>query len=262
MKKLYLLFFFYFYLHQFQAGAWAQNPGYRGKRLSLGYSFSFSSAFFNSSQNGTSVFKTGGSASQAYLSFNRMHTITADYAIGRKLSFGIYYLFMNTRYDGKHEVYYDNYSARPANYYTIKVNAIGVSMKLFRHGYIAPVGKYFKVDLLIKSISSSYDPKLFYLRTHEYIGNQEILRSNFGATKQTYLKPELFCSFGKQRIYFNRVIFDFGIRASSNVLLLPFMGIINENQRFDENVYIRTTSINRVRYANMINYYAGLSFLL
>ena len=103
MKRSYLLFFICAFLCQFQIDANAQNPGYRGKRLSVGYNFSFSSALFNSSASGTSVFKTGGSASQSVLSFNTMHTVTADYAIRRKLAVGVYYFYMNTSYDGKHE---------------------------------------------------------------------------------------------------------------------------------------------------------------
>lgn len=262
--KLILFLIIWFGIHY---GTNAQNSGFRGKKLSAGYNFCVSSALFNSSSQGTSVFNTGGSAGQSIFSFNTMHAVTIDYALKRRLSIGACYAYMNTSYDGKDEIYYyENTSYwhnRAVNSYDIKVNSIGINIKLFGEAYIAPLGKYVKLDILVKSITSTYDPKVFFIKTGNY--NGDILRPIFGNTKQTYIKPEVLFSFGRQRIYFNRLIIDFGIRASSNIILMPFRFFANfgdDDKRFDEKVYIETTSINRVRKANMLNYYGGISFLI
>jgi hypothetical protein len=245
-----------------------QNSGYLGKKFSAGYNVAFSMALKNSSNSGNSLLETGGSANRSIWSFNIINGFHFDYVVKRRLSIGIIYSRLNTQYDGKNPVYYRDPTStfqskeNPQNFYTIKMNSLGISVKLFFRNFIAPLGSYIKLDALLKQINATYNPDFFYVKK---LKKNQILSDYLGPTKQTIIRPELLFSVGEQRIYFHRIILDLGVRVSSNILVYPIKNLIQNTEAesiFNQYKYIQTTSINRTNSANFFCYYAGISVLI
>ncbi len=218
-------------------------PGYMGKRLSVGGSGQFMSAFRGPNKNGESGF----------ISFNDQYSIDLEYATQRKASLKFSYGFFKTQKDYKKLIENDfngDYEI-PYNVKTeLNVQTISLEYRMFRTS-IAPYGRYLGVFANYKSIQLNQD---------KYFETLEISKRLQYDNPITLLSIGI--SFGKQRIFFDRIVVDYGISAmlplSLGKLPLPLLKVNRSNVKDHENEY----SVQRAVFHDYFNFKFGLRYLL
>lgn len=210
----------------------AQIPGYMGKKLAIMYNIGVSPAISNINYRGN----TGFSA------FNIRHTLGIDYVRGRQRSIGIaasymrtamhygsYYSFPTTRYE--YTIEGTDTSATPYEVYAsgnfsgnVYIGSAGLSLywKFFTKKSLAPLGPYQRIDLgFVKYwvTRNEIEPIKYVLQDHytdyntvaSYYQERTINIAPPG-DENVYSRCQVGWGFGKQRILWNKVVFDRGIR--------------------------------------------------
>jgi hypothetical protein len=265
MKKvlIFILFFQGLFLN-------AQVAGYMGKRFTIGYSNYFSPSFLGRSANST----------VRSLGMNTVNCLNAEYTIGKRTNFCVGGQFSKTGFvktGGFNYTYYDStYSYTdpsringtlhylPKNGLPMQMRSLNfaVGFKFFRSGYIAPVGAYTKVELVMFMNRITYDPKAFYLDEARY---EEKRVGKIGNGTYDFKSFAIAATFGRQRILFDRLVLDAGIRLafSPNMVLnyisTEVFGDDGYNSTMEEQ--IRLNSNSRLFTAQVFNFHLGIGFL-
>jgi hypothetical protein len=262
----------------------AQVPGYQGKRFSVDGDFFFMSALFNPTQNSETVIPdqrnidngTGSyynnygttSGSFTYVhpeNFNTRYNLNLSYILTKDISMeltgGMFTTGWNHQFKESRSVmdpYYGGYTSVTYEYsdlYKVQGKMVGVNFKFFRKskGAIAPNGSYFK-------LGTSY-----IMNTPTYLGAYE--NTGYGNSKEraTSSSMVLFtCGLGKQTIFYNRLIFRYGIEfgMSPTVLTRITDGILATTGDSDGTSELGYTMNERVLLQNLVNINLGLGFIL
>ncbi|MDQ3047805.1 MAG: hypothetical protein M3R27_09685 [Bacteroidota bacterium] len=221
-----------------------------GKRLSLSYSAYISPSYVWPSR----------SSSEGEPGINYLNSIDLDFVIKPRTSLCFSTQFGRTGLTYATTFYYDNGTM----YYKPKdKKAIGLQMlnftlgfKFFNRGYLAPHGKYKKVELVLLSPTVIFDRDAFYLNN----SSESYPVSN---KKYTYKSVAIGYTIGRQRIIKDMLIIDTGIRFgitpySLYNFMFEFSGAYSDGtfqEQFIQPVHERLFG------AQLFNIHFGIGFL-
>lgn len=247
----------------------AQVPGYMGKRFIVGYSNYFSPALLGRTANST----------ETSLRLNSVNCINLEYTMKNSIDFcfGIQfwktgvlrnngYTYNYTYYDSTYNNYYSEGGEAyymPSNKLAMQLKStiVSIGFKFFRSGYIAPAGKYTKLDFLFFKNNVVYEKDAFYktkYRSPEYKLNFLLGNGNFSSSTCA-----IALTFGKQRVIFNRIIIDSGIRfaVSPNVIFNVLGGEFLDNDIETMEYQMKLSTNSRIFTGQLVNFHLGIGFL-
>jgi len=232
----------------------AQVPGYMGKRLSVGYDFSFAPAIFGEGYHPPTEYHT------VNLVINTRHNFNLDYLISRDVSIGVTYKRFQTGTDAIFKVNYVdpyNYSdaGRTSADYIIpmKTSCFGVTLKKFRFerkGSLAPLGRYFEFQLMYMSMhgepvldSSTNSNSNFFLDAEgNDFGTEHMIAGLFGV--------------GRQMLYFDHLLVNTGFECGLSTAGL-FNGADSENE-YEYKKAIKSRAGGHI----LLNIYIGVGWII
>jgi hypothetical protein len=198
VKKILVFLFLLLLIH---AGS-AQVPGYMGKRLIIGYSLNFSGAFFSPTANSSKGFSD-------FNGINTTHVLNLDYIYHRRKAVCLLVQYARTGVDYFYfnNIYYDGDQNKPA---ILNSLGVGLGIKLFRRANFAPYGPYVKWEFVAAFNNVVYDNKNY---SKADPNNSSVrTKTTAGSGKVDFESLGIGYSFGKQRIYRDKFVFDRGIR--------------------------------------------------
>jgi len=232
----------------------AQNPGYLGRRLSLNYSLYTLNALRFPNECGNSGF----------LSFNTLHYINADITVGRRTGLGVAVEYMRTSIPYSEPLHYSS-GYDPYGYYNygsftskdvgkMETWGAGLYLKRYFRGNIAPLGTYFKPQITV--LISNVQPGNPVNRNGQTFDDLDIRLRNM----DPYFNLAISLELGQNRIFFNRLFIDYGIRLG----IIPKASSIVDDYRSDltEDTYIDDVYFRRLASHYLINVKAGVGVLL
>jgi hypothetical protein len=231
----------------------AQVAGYLGKRFSVGYSNYFSPRFPEAGR--MPVFKQDGKLSARQV-LNSTHCLDMDYILGSRVS-----LCLSGQFS-KMDLVKHGRIFRPANNLylplgSMELNTTNFSLgfKFFKKHYLNPLGRYRKVELILMR------NKVVMKESSSYSLVDEGFKFSSFAFAYTM---------GKQRVFFDKLILDCGIRIGinysyvySNINPLEIM-LDFETRSSEENIMqskLREQANARTWGAQFVNAHIGLRFL-
>jgi hypothetical protein len=267
MRVVYLLFFLLA-----ASVSNAQIAGYMGKRCVIGYS-----NYFMFAPKGPGPMSAQPS-NEFSPTFNNAHCVNIEYALNQRkmICFSGQYIRTGIAYDdGKvgdglfagsfiyetetpypnNNRYTGSYS-KPALLSSINV-AIG--LKAFGSGFIAPVGRYNKFEVILMFETVKYDYKKF---EHQDPNSSYgvYVKGNLGTGEYSYNNVAVAYTVGKQRVLGNKIVLDYGLRIAytpaANIVTLAGFDTVK-----DIDDYYKRESRMRMFRQQLINFHLGIGFL-
>lgn len=248
--------------------ATAQVPGYMGKRLSIGYSNYFMLSAYGPTANASSP-------EIGTIGLNTVHSFNLEYSIKNRtnvcLSVQSGKTGMNPPeesaqyYDGTSNYNYYTYHYAPRPYKPMQISSlnVGLGVKFFQSGSLAPIGKYRKLELLLLFNHLTYKRDGF---TYYDYNNQQYRNLQVGKGDYRYKTFAITYTIGRSRVLFDRLVLDGGIRFG----LMPaaIFNFLNDGEIFFDAIGSTSTEAtfkhqvnNRLFRAQTFNFHLGLSFL-
>jgi hypothetical protein len=197
----------------------AQAPGYMGHQKIFSYDLYLFPTFFSPNYNGNS----------GITSFNFRHVLNFDFTTTIRQSIGISASYTRTKsvftrsvegifgyeHNG-YQIYVDELSLGNTMA-DLSVIGIGLNLKQFLFSdFIAPLGWYFKPEITIFILNSSYEPEemkpnvyVAFANDHSY--DDILLKYPSIPNNVTDITEAISIMFGRQSIYFNRFVFNIGL---------------------------------------------------
>jgi hypothetical protein len=265
MKKI-ITFFFVFIL---SITSIAQVPGYLGKRFSIGYSSYF---FPRIAALSSSIgFIDGDIPTER--SFNSTHCLDMDYAIGTRISFCLSGQFSKVellKYGSdlyvQHGTTYTNVVYLPPHKQDMQLNTVNISVgfKFFRSRYLNPVGRYRKWEVILIMNKLEMEKNGFY-----YTMNNQSKPYPLSIVDEQFQSIVIAYTIGKQRVLFNKIVLDYGIRFGINYsYVFSDLNIVKELVEWDNFDYdaslagkLKSQANGRTFGAQLVNAHIGLRFL-
>lgn len=228
----------------------SQVAGYMGKRFSVGYSNLFSPAI------GTIYNSTVGSQLRIK-SLNASQILDLNYVFQYRKAICVSVSYIGSKIDNASVV--NDYSryyvfSEPENNARLSSLGFSLGIKLFKRSRFAPLGPYVKWEglMLLNSInykSYSYTATNYNLNTTE--------TKNYGAGILKSKGFGLAFGFGKQRVFFDKLLIDYGIRGAI---------VISNNDDFNKiqtpyEFELSNKFFDKVFYQQFINLRLGIGFL-
>ncbi|MES2591948.1 MAG: hypothetical protein V4608_08690 [Bacteroidota bacterium] len=235
----------------------SQVPGYMGKRCVILYDNYFSPTFAATAQN-----KEGG--------INTTHCLNMDYVIKQRTNFCLSGQYFKTGVIGDESYYVEvpntngggveNVSATymsPENVpMQLQSYNLGIGFKFFGRAYVAPVGKYQKLELLLLFSRLTYKKDAFYSYGYGKSGT-------YGTGDYSYNNFAFTYTLGRQHILFDKIVIDMGTRVGFAV-----GGLVGQLDA--SNDYYGSSTIEedfksqvafRILRHQLINFHIGIGFL-
>jgi len=228
--------------------AWAQAPGYMGKRLLITGEASFLNALFSPNHamdKGLSSF-----------AFNIRGTVDLDYVVARNGSIGLTFdiIFSGMEYDWSDARFatllvpdigtsFDHAQLRGYGY--------GINYKVFRNparGGIAPIGGYVKFDAMLLDLRiRPYDRKAGIAHPHE----------------ERIFTPMLSITLGRQRIMFNHLVVRSGVQLGVVPAgIVPYFELLDGDLgHTDQRRDVGANAEARLFSYYLINFNVGIGFI-
>jgi hypothetical protein len=272
MKKI-ITFFFVLFL---SITSMAQVPGYLGKRFSIGYSNYFFPRF--PAVNSSIGFSEGDKLSTER-SFNSTHCLDVDYIISPRISmcFSGQFSKMDLMKHGSifsvergGQRYSVQYVPRPKQDMELNTVNFSVGFKFFKQRYLNPFGRYRKLELILMMNKVIMDENGFYSVAYNSPKTNQLSSYPLMDGAGRFSSVALACTIGKQRIFFDKLILDWGIRFGINYSyvvsnLNPFETLFEYgNSSVDENTLeseLKDQGNARIWGAQFVNAHVGLRFL-
>ncbi len=240
-----------------------------GKRAVLGYSNYFMPGIKGPGPNRSTYLD------ERSFTINNVHCLNFEYAYKerKQVCLSAQYMRTGVAYDrGAHDGFLDaassyeypfpegaryggNYS-KPALLTSFN---IAIGMKAFKTGYIAPVGRYYKAEMLFMFEKLRYDNEHFMKPVDDEPQNDTLY--TLGTGEYSYRNFALTYTIGKQRVLWDKIVFDYGIRLA----LTPAMNIVSMASIGDHvnsvEIYYRRYSHSRVAHQQFVNIHVGIGFL-
>jgi hypothetical protein len=227
----------------------AQNSGYRGKKLSLNYSLYTFSALTNPNEFGNHKF----------YSFNTCHHANLDIAVGRRICLGASFEYIHTGFyftedikvDYPNEPYSSAQFGRSSSQGKMEMYGVGIYAKFFFKGNIAPLGTYLK-------------PEITMMLYKVYPGVPVVSGVPAGYADPVFLNNSPYKTFaislelGQNRILFNRMFIEYGIRLG----MMPSMLNYLQGNEITNDEYLKAIPQERLAYHYLINVKLGIGVLL
>jgi hypothetical protein len=270
MKKITLSFFVLF-LSFFSI---AQVPGYMGKRFSIGYSnYLFPRIPVLSSALGF----TEDFISTEHL-FNSTHCLDMDYALSSRVSLCLSGQFSKLDFISYKSIVHATVAGRSNDIQYIpksrqdmqlRTTNISVGFKFFKERYLNPYGRYRKVELILMMNRINMDENGFYSIMYDYYNGNKVEPYPLYGEAGKFNSIALAYTMGKQRIFFNKLILDWGLRLGLNYSyvysnLNPFeflRNIDNGNTEDTLEKRLKDQANARTWGAQLVNVHLGLRFL-
>jgi hypothetical protein len=251
----------------------AQVAGYKGHRFIIGYSANGSPAFLSPLANTSFDVKDQDNSKFKAVGFNLTHGVHIDYVIKHATSFCVSAQVTKTGLAYKHDYQLPSYfrnaygtgeiSYRPSDNLPMQLNLTTLAAGFkFSRGYLAPVGKYIKLDVLYFMERVSFDPNALILTENpskKYISPTD---------RYTFHNVGFGFSWGRQRVFLNRLVIDYGGRVgiipSAIFRIAQMGGFFDEfsSSGNDELDYqIKRQALFRMQGSQLINFHIGIGFL-
>lgn len=240
----------------------SQTPGYLGKRFAGGYGLYASSGFIGS---------------HGLIKINTHHEFFLEYAVKKRFMIGFSATLYRPISSNSREVTPDIYTAyglkqtdtHPTDVMRIEGRNYKMYFKFFRKNSLAPWGKYFILGATLNTYLASYDSDKMYIRTyaHQVFDNTYIYYSDFGPTKQHFVKFDILFGKGRTHMLTDRVSPDYGYNINVVALTLSIAnyneeGIYDTNGTILQSDYTETTSLKTIRGVNGFNVYCKAESLI
>ena len=254
----------------------AQAPGYLGKRFIVNYDLYTMLALRNPNENGNSGIS----------SFNTRNVFSVDWVTGLSQSVGLSFHLTKSQFDFNQKFEY-NYQyidvwGSPRDDVTstdygdtkgqLTAYAIGLHTNLYLNQFIAPIGVYFKPEILFVYMNATFDDSLANknLAKNTVSGAEVMLKYPKLANESPFFTVAIGATIGTHYIFFDRLIFDIGfqigIMYADNMLsqLKPSGSEIDgtSTNNINESNYIKVAAENRLMSQYFLNINAGLGILI
>lgn len=218
----------------------AQVAGYMGKRFSINYTQDMSPALISPLSN-TNIEYIYDLWEPKFAGINLTQGIGFDYIIKPRTSFCLSVHYLKTGLS-----YYDNFvtgGSGNTGYWEyndggkpmqLRVYSLVGGFKFFRQQHFAPFGRYRKLDFSVYLQQVSFKkegfPPKYYIQQTDY---------SFATFGVGY-------TFGKQRIFFDKLVVDWGIRLG----VVPFGNLEYFDEEFGEGILGFVALANKYRYVD------------
>ncbi len=247
----------------------AQISGYMGKRTVISYS-----NYFMFGLRGPGPADSGPKDEPSF-TMNNAHCLNFEYAIkqrkmlclsGQYIRTGIAYDrggHASTLYGSSYREYpypdgvgYGGSFLKPALLTSFN---IGLGLKFFKSGLLAPVGRYGKLEVLLLFENVKYDYKNFKKKVDSNPYNDTPYTLGTGEYK--YKNIALVYTIGKQRILYDKIVLDYGIRFawSPSLNIISLTGGLDDSPNIE--TYYRREANLRIARQQLINFHIGIGFL-
>ncbi len=253
--------FYLLVLLQFNIAAQDLSPGYMGKHAIVSYSNYFFPAFIGPSKDKTYIsgYKT---------TLNSAHCLNLEYILGKNKSIQFSVQRINTGIDYSYgiDIYqYDSKvtAGKPAN---LKSYNFGLGLKFYGFGKFAPVGVYSKIELLYMHYIVTYNKNAYhYTEAIFYPTTTYIEHIGLGKGEYQYNTVAAAYTLGKQRILFDKLVLDYGIRfgVTPDLFRTFFSSLTDETEIDDtkiDQVFWRESEFRLLR-QQTFNFHLGIGFL-
>ena len=225
----------------------AQNPGYMGKKLVVGYGFYFNPAITAAwIDYGTKI-------------INTQHDFFFEKAFKTRVSFGFSIKLYRTTYNNTGKVG-GFYFSDPPGSVAIKARNYAFYLKFFRKKHVAPWGNYLLFGITVNTRQCTYDPEEMNLNALYNYGSQKTPYNDFGPTTQKYFYPDFLGGIGNSRIIRNKVVLDYGCNVNAIAFLLTEFDAFDDRSPYALD-YIQVNSGMRVRGINRFNFFVKIGYL-
>ena len=247
----------------------AQAPGYLGKRFMVNYDLYTFPAISNPNVNGE----------KGISSFNIRHVFSVDYVTGLNHSVGLSFHLTKTQFEFKREFnftyqYMDGYGEKETTteliYFgdlkgELSAYAIGLHTNLYFNQFLAPLGTYFKPEILLVNFRATFDSDLAnkYLRDNI---NHAMLTFPVLANKKAYTTVAIGATLGTHYIFYDRLIVNIGFQVGWVVggkKMSEWMendGLVSD--KINEDNFIPISAKSRLMSQYFINIDAGIWLLI
>ncbi|MFL5764234.1 MAG: hypothetical protein ACJ77K_09850 [Bacteroidia bacterium] len=200
MRKTFLLFLLLPFFTN------AQISGYLGKRCIVSYSNCF--------MYGVS----GPTARSSGSGFNFTHGLGIEYQVKERISLGLNGQFVHTGVGYKYVKYnYGEHSPMILNNF-----AVGISLKKYGKRRIPPLGFYQKFEIFFSHYTVKYDTSFFRGKGIEhYHSNMTYSTVPTGSGEIAFNGLGGAFSIGKQRVFFHKLVLDYGVRGAILFPMIP-----------------------------------------
>ena len=253
--------------------SFAQIAGYMGKRAVISYSNYF---MFAPKGSGPFIANPKGELSPT---INNTHCLNFEYVYnqrrmvclagqfmlsglpydnGNRSAFGnIFTTITDTPYPPSHR-YVGDYS-KPARLRSLN---FAIGLKTFRSGFVPPVGRYRKMEVLFMFEKVKYDYKNFAVQDPtSYNYPYTYIKSDYGLGEYSYFNMAFAYSFGYERVLNEKIILDYGIRfAATPQLNIISITASDEFASSPESYYKHEANMRMLR-QQLINFHIGIGFL-
>jgi hypothetical protein len=249
----------------------AQVSGYLGKRFMIGYS-----NYFFPGIKGPGP-RVASPADEYATTINNVSCLNVEYVYAqqRMVCFTAQYLRTGIAYnrglaespfdlDGGSSYPYPDAANYVGDFYTpallTSVN-LGIGMKVFKQGYIAPLGRYRKFEFLFMMEKIKYDNTHFISANYYYGGSPSTpVLYTAGEGVYKYKNVSLTYTIGKQQTFFEKIILDYGIRFGCTPAR-NIISVLNGNDALEISGYYRKETRKRIFREQLINIHLGIGFL-
>ncbi len=230
----------------------AQVAGYMGKRFSIGYSNLFSPYIGN---NYSSIY-----GSQLRIKgLNVSHILDLNYIIQYRKAICVSVSYIGSKIENNSVApdylnYYSYNFTEPK--YNARSSSLGFSLglKLFKRSLFAPLGPYVKWEGIFLLNSIKYKP--YSYTYYNYNPNTSETKSYNGGQLYSKAFGAAF-GFGKQRVFFDKLLIDYGIRGAIVINLNDDLNKIHS----DYEAELANKTFDKIFYQQFINLRLGIGFL-
>ncbi len=137
---------------------------------------------------------------------------------------------------------------------------LGLGLKFFRKGTLAPIGKYNKLELLLLLTKLTYGDNSFISTEYNYGTTTRISK---GTGNYNFTTFGVVYTTGRSRVLFNKLVLDYGLRLGvvPPGILAFFLGDIGDGgQGQFESTLNRQVNFRLFR-EQLVNFHIGLGFL-
>ena len=261
----------------FNAKTQSKASGYLGKRLYVNYNLYSLPALRN----------YNGNDKKGIFAFNTRNVFSADWVTSLHQSVGISFHTTKTEFLFKRAINYTFQYKDNSGYYTtttddlyyndkgeyraqLSAYAIGLHTNLYFNQFLAPLGSYFKPEILLIKFKVNFDSNA---ANDKLVGGYEGYYHDIQthpnlANKDSYSTVAIGATIGTHRIFFNRFVFDIGFQLGFVVggkVLGDFMSMETtggSNKNITEENYIPVSAKSRLMNQYFFNVNAGLGLLI
>jgi hypothetical protein len=235
----------------------SQAPGYMGKRFTAGYGI-YGSPGFVGSDGRTPV--------------NVLHEAFVEFAAKKKFSVGLSAKFYNAITPNSTEASttvfgFNNYQSlreTPEGTTRLKGKNYMLYGKFFKRKYLAPWGKYFILGVALNTYTTIYDPDQVYIAYQNTNSgfNDNRYFTDFGATKQSFMKVDVTFGNGRSRIIADRIALDYGYTINVWSLTSNVINVLGESGNYvSADDYMKTIGAKRAKGVNAFNLFLKVGYL-